>query len=488
MEQTTSIKPSNAVASCEEYSARAFCLSALQALGPFPTISDDLRRLWKALDTLSDNQLLVNESEIQTTAFQLWLRDLGRQSYRESLMERGNLGQEDPLELPPMHIDQGARQTLHVDEIEVFTQAAEPSFKSQPFIGALVFATRPFAPAYFTQLFPASVREPEMLWRFVKALRGVAISRPAVEAMRQATSEGSLPIRLPVEDAPTKPLVALPCLLTHSGSWRASARRQIDPDNSRYFRINRLVNEILRHPKKPHYVIFPELSIPRNWFGRIAYKLAKNSISVIAGLEYEHHGKSLVSNQVWVSLVTDVLGYRISVTYWQEKEEAALNEERELWQQARVRLVPMGEVQKPVILHGQCAFGLLVCSELTDMQNRLRFRGSVDAIFVAEWNQDTKTFASLVEAAALDVHCFVVQVNNRAYGDCRIRVPAKDDYDRDVVRLKGGVTDYFVVGELDIPSLREFQSQARSPDKPFKPVPSGFEMAPFRKSPPPLGR
>ncbi|MCX8156050.1 MAG: RNA-directed DNA polymerase [Verrucomicrobiae bacterium] len=486
MKQTTRFEPTNAVASCLEYTARAFALSVLQALGPSPNVKKSLWRLWKALDALADGRLAMTKSEISSAAFQLWLHDLGRQSYRESLMKRGTLAAQARVKFPPIKIDVVAKRKLRVAEIEAFIEAAQPLLKRTPFLGALVFPTRPFSPAEITQLIPESLNKPQILWRFVKALRGLAISPPPGNGTGQKTIQGDRPIRLPVENAPAKPLVALPCLLTHLGSWRASVRGQIDPDKRRYFRINRLVNDILRHPKKPHYIIFPELSIPRNWFGRIAYKLAKSGISVIAGLEYEHHGHSLVSNQVWASLVTDVLGYRSSVIYWQEKEEAALHEERELWQQARLRLAPMGAIQKPVIQHGLCAFGLLVCSELTDMQNRLRFRGNVDAIFVAEWNQDTKTFASLVEAAALDVHCYVVQVNNRAYGDCRIRAPAKEDHNRDLVRLKGGVTDYFVVGELDVPALREFQSQARSPDKPFKPVPSGFELAPFRQSPPSL--
>lgn len=161
MEQTTSIEPSDAVASCQEYAARAFCLSALQALGPFPTITDGLRRLWKALDALSDYQLPVDESEIGTTAFQLWLRDLGRQSYRESLMERSSLLPENPVGSPPIQLDEGAKKTLHVAEIEAFIQAAASSFKSKPFLGALVFPTRPFSPAEITQIVPASVYEPE---------------------------------------------------------------------------------------------------------------------------------------------------------------------------------------------------------------------------------------------------------------------------------------------------------------------------------------
>ncbi len=38
------------------------------------------------------------------------------------------------------------------------------------------------------------------------------------------------------------------------------------------------------------------------------------------------------------------------------------------------------------------------------------------------------------------------------------------------------VTDYCVIGEIDVQALRQFQSSHRSPAKPFKPVPVGFEI------------
>jgi hypothetical protein len=47
---------------------------------------------------------------------------------------------------------------------------------------------------------------------------------------------------------------------------------------------------------------------------------------------------------------------------------------------------------------------------------------------------------------------------------------------RDVLRVKGGVTDYCVIGEIDVKALRRFQSSHRSATKPFKPVPDGFEI------------
>ena len=87
----------------------------------------------------------------------------------------------------------------------------------------------------------------------------------------------------------------------------------------------------------------------------------------------------------------------------------------------------------------------------------------------------------VVESAALDVQAYIIQCNDRQYGDSRIRAPFKDSWKRDVLRVKGGVTDYCVIGEIDVQALRQFQSSYRSPGEPFKPVPDGFEICYGRK-------
>ncbi|EPL6869621.1 MULTISPECIES: hypothetical protein [Enterobacterales] len=96
----------------------------------------------------------------------------------------------------------------------------------------------------------------------------------------------------------------------------------------------------------------------------------------------------------------------------------------------------------------------------------------------------TDTFNALVESAALDIHAYIIQCNNRLYGDSRIRAPYKERYQRDLMRVKGGNHDYCITGEIDITALRQFQSSHRSPGKPFKPVPDGFaqDMAYSRKA------
>ena len=109
------------------------------------------------------------------------------------------------------------------------------------------------------------------------------------------------------------------------------------------------------------------------------------------------------------------------------------------------------------------------------------FRGKIDALFVPEWNTDTETFNALVESAALDIHAYIIQCNNRQYGDSRIRAPYKDRWKRDLLRVKGGNHDYCITGEIDVQALRQFQSSHRSADKPFKPIPDGFEIDYDRK-------
>ena len=71
--------------------------------------------------------------------------------------------------------------------------------------------------------------------------------------------------------------------------------------------------------------------------------------------------------------------------------------------------------------------------------------------------------------------------------DSRIRAPFKDSWKRDVLRVKDGVADYCVIGEIDVQALRQFQSSHRAPAKPFKPVPDGFEIDFGRKVLPAAG-
>jgi hypothetical protein len=197
-------------------------------------------------------------------------------------------------------------------------------------------------------------------------------------------------------------------------------------------------------------------------------------------VEYLHASKKSVHNQIWASLTHDGLGFPSLMLYRQDKQTPALHEEQELFRLAGASLkpaMPWKWQSPPIIQHGDFHFALLNCSELTNIRYRAELRGKVDALFVSEWNSDTDTFNALVESAALDIHAYIIQCNNRHYGDSRIRAPYKDRWKRDLLRVKGGNHDYCITGEINVLALRQFQSSHRSPGKPFKPVPDGFNDA-----------
>ena len=325
----------------------------------------------------------------------------------------------------------------------------------------------------------AKPKELNNIQEWAKAFRGFSTE----EESPQWQKEGTLVI---ANRSPGRKIrVALGCLDTKYKSWKAAVKGLPEPDASRYQRINHLVNNAISSRKKIDYLVLPELSVPPRWFSRMAIKLAQNRISFIAGVDYLHHpGKKRVANQAWASLCTDYLGFPQTIIYRQDKTRLAQGEERDIWQLAGQchKIMSPKRKKKPIIIHGDFHFTILICSELTNIKHRARLRGKVDTVFVPEWNMDADTFSALVEASALDIHAYITQCNDRKYGDSRIRSPHRDKWMRDLVRVKGGIEDYLVIGEIDVNALREFQFDYRSsPKGPFKPIPDGFRLSTSRQ-------
>jgi hypothetical protein len=360
--------------------------------------------------------------------------------------------------------------------IDILSGWTELSKKLPP---GLPFATRPFnlSELYIVAKSPFAAEGLENLRHVVKAVRGFELSAKAPRWIKERILEVS-------DNGPkNQQTVAVSSWRTDPDSWVASVMRRPDPDGTRYRRLNQLINGVISQPDGASYFILPELSLPAHWFMRISQKLKGRGISLIAGIEYMHARKKRVRNQVWAALTHDGLGFPSLLVYRQDKQAPALQEERDLYQFAGLTMQPESPWkadQPPVIQHGDFQFALMVCSELTNIRYRASLRGKVDALFVPEWNRDTESFNALVESSALDVHAYVVQCNDRNYGDSRIRAPYKDSWRRDILRVKGGIHDYCVTGRIDIKSLRQFQSSYRSPGGPFKPVPDGFRIDPHR--------
>ena len=370
-----------------------------------------------------------------------------------------------------------------------------------------LFPTRPLTPAEISELAPECLglrktdgkrcqEKPSVIWaQYTQALRGVWI-KPTLLATEQDGKE--MPnhqrsrkyIRIGT-DRKNKITIALTNLKTEDKDWAAMACNRSNLSRERYQRISELVNQAVRLKPRPDYLLFPELSVPLKWIDSVAARLNAMGISLIAGTEYRHFANDQLISEACLVLTDNRLGYPATVKIWQPKLEPAVGEDRELttkygkhWAVSKLQ----GKLSKPVYVHNNIHFGVMVCSELQNSKARVRFQGEVDALMVLSWNQDLETFASLVESAALDVHAYTILVNNRKYGDSRVRSPAKESFLRDIARVRGGDNDFVIAATLDIDALRAFQSRAkRWPENgdSFKPVPEGFKLNKDRRKLPP---
>ena len=274
-------------------------------------------------------------------------------------------------------------------------------------------------------------------------------------------------------------------------SWSYQLNGGVDKHKtSKYNRIMRLVNRIMQSGEKIDYVQFPELAMPWRWFMLIAKKLRRYNVSLISGVEYLKSGKGLVRNEAWCSLMYDGLGFPDSVLIKILKTDPADEERSELKNRFAYQLDVMPRrgdfCAGDIIVHGDGArklfFSVLICSDLTNIDLRAKLRGKIDALFVPAWNHDVQTFNALITASAFDLHAYVVLCNNGVFGDTRIRAPFENRYDRDLVQLKGGDYDYYVVGSLDVAAIRRFQAGRPAPsDVGFKSAPKGFCMSMARR-------
>jgi len=283
------------------------------------------------------------------------------------------------------------------------------------------------------------------------------------------------------DHAKGKVKIALATVRTDPDAWKSAAIGKPDLSAERYEKFKLLFQEAVSRGHRPDYIVLPEFAMPSQWFVSFADKLRLTDTSLISGMEYRPGGPDKVRNQVWASLRTGSSSSRSYAVYVQDKQSPAPFERENLQNIAGIQMEPENRWKKPtVIAHGDFNFAILICSELTNINHRSALRGQIDALFVPEWNKDLNTFGALVESAALDIHAYIVQANHLMYGDSRIRAPRAKEWERDIVRVRGGIHNHVVVGEIDYWALRSHQSAHYVPDGKFKPVPDGFEISPYR--------
>ncbi|MFN3788748.1 RNA-directed DNA polymerase [Massilia sp.] len=495
LRQTVIELAADAISRSLRWSQRDGCMSPINDIGKELCESVGLTSDYDGLSAIS---LLLRECDWAKTSYKDHLR-------RDAQRERQQSSNEESLHSLYIHsedlkafLDKSRSTGEGSGATRVNYRCAKTNSEAlPPSLIPYLAPTRPYSTQEISLFLPSECifenadTNPARAWaRYVRAIRGVWVKPTLVSkeisAKKIKNEEKSFKRAYIGTTKRESPRLGISSLKTVQGSYSAAALGRQDVSRERYERIERLINQALKAYPKPTHLLLPELSLPDRWVETVSSLLRDAGISLIAGLDYHHTYPDFIHSEAVLILTDDRLGFPASVQIRQQKSLPAAGEEYDLLKTFGKQWPPkLREAEKPIYIHNGFHFGLLICSELQNVNHRLNFQGRVDCMMVLSWNRDLETFSALVESSSLDVHAHIALVNNRIYGDSRVRAPAKANHGRDLCRIRGGENEHVVVVEIDIDQLRAFQSRAtRWPGEkdPYKPVPEGFQILSSRKA------
>ena len=235
---------------------------------------------------------------------------------------------------------------------------------------------------------------------------------------------------------------------------------------------------IQTNESKANIIVFPEVSVPIQWLGLLSDFSKKHNVAIICGLKHIIDTDSKVAQNYIVTLLPFKYGYKNDcyVTF-RLKKWYAPGEEKEI-KKHKLNIPEDAKQTKNILfVWNNLHFAVYDCFELADINFRSEFKSKVDFIIGCEWNRDIKYFTNITEAAARDLHCYVIQVNTSQFGDSKIIAPKKSD-EMTILNIKGG-DDNILIGEVNIEELREFQRKEtlylEDKDKTYKTLPPAFD-------------
>lgn len=202
-------------------------------------------------------------------------------------------------------------------------------------------------------------------------------------------------------------------------------------------------------------ILFPEFSLPENCALEIAKYCRTIGISIITGLTHVKL-KDKLANCVLIR--DDELD--ITLLKWKNYFPKS---EKEFCLSASYGYQEPQDPYYIVIDNGLYKYSTMTCYEATSIKDRALLCDQIEILFMPVFNKDTYYFSNIVSSFVRDASCFVAQSNANIYGDSRISGPFSHIF-MDIVKLKGGLNNYFVIGEVDFDALRSQNVQYHKMD------------------------
>jgi len=244
--------------------------------------------------------------------------------------------------------------------------------------------------------------------------------------------------------------------------------------------MNKILNQAIN--ENVELLVLPECSIPYEWLHWIVDFSYRKQIGIVFGLE--HILKYSRNQETEKGIV-----YNLLVTLLPYKKD----EHKSLFLDMRVKKhyspeeiskleeygysIPKTTRDHIIYNWNNIRFTTFNCYELTNIQDRAKYKSHIDMLVTCEWNKDTTYFANIIESTSRDLHCYCVQSNNALFGDNLIYQPTSSIFSH-IIRLKGGKNSTILVEDIDIKKLREFQLldyETQKKDGLFKVTPPDFD-------------
>lgn len=205
------------------------------------------------------------------------------------------------------------------------------------------------------------------------------------------------------------------------------------------------------------FLVFPEFYLPFVWLNDIVSFAKNHGITIVTGLQYLTNQGKAYNTMCIVKSTVNKTGFKNVLMFFREKNFYAPAEKIEISRKGYSCMDTLEPIYH-IISDPNIEFSTMLCFEFTDIISRANMKAQIDMLVVPQFNRDTPYFSSIVESAARDLHCFIVQANTSRYGDSRITAPLKSA-EKNIVQVKGGVNDVIMISEVKIKKLRDFQKK-----------------------------
>jgi len=262
----------------------------------------------------------------------------------------------------------------------------------------------------------------------------------------------------------------------------ASCLEKPNTSPSRLKKLSQLFNDIVKHGvrnprQRVQLLVLPEVSVPHSFATFITQWARSHQIGVICGLEHSVDKDKQAWNQILAALpYIAPNGVHACVPIRRLKQHYSPNENFQLENNFLAIPKVISKSRYQLFEWRGASFAIYNCYELANLEDRALFKSKVDFIVCSEFNPDVNYFSNIVESAARDIHCFVVQVNSAHFGDSRVVSPSKTEK-LTPLQVKGGDNQTFLTMELPLQKLRDHQRKGYGLQKDsgdFKPTPPGF--------------